>query len=172
VWSDTAWVIYGQDLSSFALTPRLSLTESNLDFDGLLRHGYFKANEFPEAMRARLASGARCHALLTNDRLANIGWTTRGYLELQAGVQIRDEASLAIFDCFTVYEFRSKGIYTDSLIRMLAYGRDSGALRALIGVDPDNLPSIRAIENAGFQPLYRLDFRRRFGIGFSRKRCT
>jgi hypothetical protein len=41
--------------------------------------------------------------------------------------------------------------------------RDSGADVALIGVDPGNLPSIKGIERAGFEPLYRLTRLRRFG---------
>lgn len=57
----------------------------------------------------------------------------------------------------------SRGIYTDSLIRMLRQINDHGASHALISVDPANIPSIKAIERVGFRPLYRLTVSQRFG---------
>jgi len=161
--SDAEWLIYRQDLPGSQLEPRLPLAESTLDFAALDELNYFKAHAFPEAMRARLASGDLCHGCFLDRELVNLGWTSRGYLEPGPGIRIYDEDSIAIYDCYTVPAFRSRGIYTDSLIRMLRQIRDRGVSHALISVDPANIPSIKAIERAGFRPLYRLTVSQRFG---------
>jgi RimJ/RimL family protein N-acetyltransferase len=114
-------------------------------------------------MQERLDSGARCHGCLLGGELVNVGWTSVGYLELVPGIRVLDKDSIAIYDCYTLPAFRAKGYYTESLIRMLRQIRDAGAVRALIAVDPDNVASIKAIERAGFRPLYRLTVSMRFG---------
>jgi len=93
-----------------------------------------------------------------------------GYLELTPGIRIHDKDSIAIYDCYTPPAFRANGYYTDSLIRMLRQIRDAGAARALIAVDPGNIPSIKAIERVGFRPLYQLTVSRHFGRQFRRER--
>jgi len=81
----------------------------------------------------------------------------------RTGVRIYEEHSIGIYDCYTFPAFRSRGIYTDSLIRMLRQIRHEGVSRSLIAVAPDNIPSIRAIEKVGFSPLYRATISQRFG---------
>jgi RimJ/RimL family protein N-acetyltransferase len=169
IWSDIVWLLYHQDLQGFRQAPRLPLSESALDFEALLKLDYFKAHAFPEVIRERLDSGQHCHGCFLEGQFANLGWTSCGYLEIERGVRIYEKDSIAIFDCYTLPAFRSKGIYTDSLIRMLNHGRDKGALHALIAVDPDNIVSIRAIEKVGFKPLHRLTLSRRFGRRLSRE---
>jgi GNAT superfamily N-acetyltransferase len=139
------------------------LAESALDFTALHELKYFKAHEFPEAIRGRLESGDLCHGYFLDRELVNLGWTSRGYLEPGPGVRINDKACIAIYDCYTLPAFRSRGFYTESLIRMLRQICDEGASHALISVDPDNIPSVRAIEKVGFKPLYRLTVSQRFG---------
>ncbi len=163
IWSDTVCLVYRQDLQEFRLEPRLPLTESALDFAAMHELEYFKAHAFPEAMQARLDSGELCHGYLLDRKLANLGWTSRGYLEIAPGVRIYEEHSIGIYDCYTFPAFRSRGIYTDSLIRMLRQIRHEGVSRSLIAVAPDNVPSIRAIEKVGFSPLYRATISQRFG---------
>ena len=170
MWSDDVWRVYRQDTGGVPLETRLPLTESLLDFDALREYRYFKAYDFPEAIEERLDSGARCHGCLLDGELVNVGWTTVGYLELVPGIRICDRDSIAIYDCYTPPAFREKGYYTDSLIRMLRQIRDAGAARALIAVDPGNIPSIKAIERVGFRPLYQLTVSRHFGRQFRRER--
>ena len=169
VSSDSHWLIYRQSLAGFDTMPRLPLQVRELDFESLLNLGYFKALAFPEGVRGKIQSGARCHGCLLDGHLANVGWTSMHCLELEAGVRVEEQHAIAISDCFTIPEFRSKGIYADSLIRMLRYGRQAGCSHALIGVDPVNIPSIRAIEKVGFAPHYRLTVVRRFGYRMYRK---
>jgi len=169
IYSDVALLIYSQELRDFSLPPRLPLTESTLDFGALVHLRYYKAIAFPEAIKERIASGCVCHGFFLDGRLVHVGWTSPGYLEPEPGTRIRDHDCSGIHDCFTVPEYRARGIYTDCLIRLLVHARDRGFLRALIAVDPDNLASIRAIEKVGFQRLYRLTISRRLGWRYQRK---
>ena len=161
--SDEVLLVYRHDFQETRLEPQLPLAESILDYDALVAHRYFKTDAFPEAVRKRLASGSLCHGLFLDRELVNIGWTSRGFLELVWGVRILDGDSAAIYDCYTLPAFRSRGIYADSLIRMLRQIRDEGVPHALIAVAPDNIPSVRAIEKVGFRPLYLVTISQRFG---------
>ena len=163
LWSNDSWLVYDCDLSSFRGEPKLPLTSSVLDFETLVKLGYFKASAFPELIKKRFDAGALCRGFFLEGEFANIGWTLRDTLEVESGVNVGRSGCGSIYDCFTFAEHRGKGIYTDALIRMLNDLRAEGARTALIAVDPANLPSIRAIEKVGFQPLYRLTRRRRFG---------
>jgi GNAT superfamily N-acetyltransferase len=163
LWSESSWLIYRVDTTQYRRDPTLLLRREPLDFEQMVRHQYFKAQLFPEDMQGRLASGAICHGFFIGQELANIGWTTQGYLELEAGVSLPEEQSICIFDCFTLPAHRSKGVYTDSLISLVRAARDQGAANALIAVDPGNLVSIKGIERAGFQPLYQFKRLRRCG---------
>lgn len=166
LWSGNSWLVYQWDLKMFRKNPALPLTSSSLDLESLQRLGYFKASAFPEGLQDRLDSGAVCWGFFLDGELVNIGWALRDCLEIEPGMCIFRERCVSIYDCFTLPEHRSKGIYTDALIRMLGNIQDEGAESALIAVDPDNVPSIKAIEKAGFQPLYQLTRKRRFGRQF------
>jgi RimJ/RimL family protein N-acetyltransferase len=163
LWSESSWLIYRLDVTQYRRDPALLLHREPLDFEQMMRHQYFKAQLFPEAMQARLASGAICHGFFIGDELANVGWTTRGYLELEPDLALPKKNSIGIFDCFTLPAHRSKGIYTDTLISLLGAARDQGVVDARIAVDPGNLISIKGIERAGFRPLYQFKRVRRCG---------
>jgi GNAT superfamily N-acetyltransferase len=166
LWSESTWLVYKTDVAQYHLEPALPLRHSRLEFDALRELNYFKAMIFPEGIRARLDSGACCNGFFLNDELANIGWSTRGYLEIEPGLSIQEEGCAGIFDCYTLPQHRSKGIYTDTLILLVREMRAQGAKLALIGVDLDNIGSIKGIERAGFEPLYQLTRQRRFGRQF------
>jgi GNAT superfamily N-acetyltransferase len=165
--SDAAWLVYRMD-GDPRPTPALALSCSHLSFEELRDLGYFKALSFPEGIQSRLAFGAVCNGFFLNGELANIAWTSEGYLEIEAGVVVRERDCVGIFDCFTMPSHRGKGIYTDTLIRLTGEIHSKGAT-ALIAVDPDNIPSIRGIEKAGFRPLYRLERVCRFGRSVLRR---
>ena len=162
-WSETAWLVYRVDLSGYTREAALPLVRSELGFDSMCEQGYFKARDFEAATRARLDAGERCIGFFLGTDLVNVAWTTRGRLVLEAGLSLDDENCLGIFDCHTLPAYRSRGIYTDTLIRLLGLAREEGATVALIAVDPGNRPSIKGIERAGFLPLFRLTLLRRLG---------
>ena len=166
--SDSAWLVYRMDGDPRAAAA-LTLTCSHLGFEELRDLGYYKAVSFPEGIQSRLASGAVCNGFFVNRELANVAWTSEGFLEIETGVVVREGNCVGIFDCFTMPAHRGKGIYTDTLIRLTSEIHGRGAT-AFIAVDPENIRSIRGIEKAGFQPLYRLERVCRFGRTVLRKK--
>jgi GNAT superfamily N-acetyltransferase len=164
IWSESPWLVYRLDAREYRLEPALPLTSRKLGFDELCRLRYFKAESFPESIRERLDSGHVCHGFFSGPDLVNVAWTTHGYLDMEPGLVIHDPVSSGIYDCYTLPEHRSKGIYRDTLIRTIRALRDEGAEVVLISVHPRNLPSIKAIERAGFMPLHRIQHRCRFGV--------
>lgn len=162
-WSESTWLIYKIDVADYRREPAARLDRREIGFDSLRELKYFKAVAFPEVIQMRLDTGARCTAFFIGSELVNIAWTTVGYLELEPGLDLREAGCAGIYDCYTLPEHRSKGIYTGSLIQLVGMFAEEGAERALIAVDPGNRPSIKGIEKAGFQPYCQLTRRRRFG---------
>jgi RimJ/RimL family protein N-acetyltransferase len=164
LWSETAWLVYTVDLSDYQDEPKLPLVRREMGLDELKEQGYFKVIAFPEVVRRRLAAGEQCHGFFLGGELVNIAWTTRDKLVLETRVwSINRERSMGIYDCYTAPAHRGKGIYTDTLVRLLGSAREQGVMTALIAVDPANRPSIKAIERSGFRPLHHLTRRRRAG---------
>ncbi len=163
LWSESTWLIYKIDVADYHRELAARLDRRQVGFDSLLELRYFKAVAFPEIIQMRLDAGARCHAFFIGSELVNLAWTTVGYLELEPGLHIREAGCAGIYDCYTLPDHRSKGIYTGSLIQLIGVFAEEGVARVLIAVDPGNRPSIKGIEKAGFQPFYQLTRRRRFG---------
>jgi hypothetical protein len=163
LWSEASWLIYKIDVADYCFKTAMPLDRRQLGFDSLRELNYFKAAAFPEIIRTRLDAGARCNAFFVDTKLVNIAWTTMGYLEVEPGVCIAEAGCVGIYDCYTLPEHRSKGIYTGTLIQLVGEIALEGATRALIAVDPGNRASIKGIERAGFQPLYQLTRLCRFG---------
>jgi RimJ/RimL family protein N-acetyltransferase len=164
MWSEANWLVYTVDPRVYPGAPRLQLERREVGVDQLRQHGYFKAIAFPEFAHRRLADGEHCHGFFIGEDLVNIAWTTDDKLVLESRTWVIDrKGCVGIYDCYTMPAHRSKGIYTDALIRLVLLAREQGATTALIAVDPTNQPSIRAIERSGFVPWGRLTRRRRAG---------
>lgn len=163
LWSDAHWLIYERALNEVTGSLPAELSHRGLTFEELLDLGYFKALEYPEAIRARCESGKECHGFFSGRQLATMGWSSAGYLELDTDVAIACPGSVGLYDFFTYKEFRSKGYYTTALIQLLDKMGKLGYDRACIAVDPHNSPSRKGIERAGFQQ--RMLVTRRFRLG-------
>ena len=164
LWSDSQWLIYEKTFGDGELSVPPRVVRRELGFGDLFDVGYFKAQNFPEAMQHRMESGAVCHGFFFGDRLATIGWTTSNYLELDVSLRVSCPGSAGLFDFYTYKEFRARGYYTNALMQLFVVARDAGFAKACIAVDPSNVASIKAIERAGFQRLRRITKRRRFGV--------
>ena len=75
---------------------------------------------------------------------------------------------MGIYDCWTMAEFRGRGIYPESLRILLALFAEEQVRTVLIAVDPDNVRSIKGIERAGFLPFKRMKTTVRLGKRFVR----
>ncbi|MCC6265614.1 MAG: GNAT family N-acetyltransferase [Bryobacterales bacterium] len=141
----------------------LPLQREELDFERLVELQYFKAIYYPEGIRGRFQAGERCHGFFVDEQLANIAWSTRGVLNVDPHLSIECEDGAGIYDCWTMAEFRGRGIYPESLRMLLARFSVEGCGTVLIAVDPDNIRSIKGIERAGFLPLKRVKTTVRLG---------
>lgn len=164
LWSEEQWVIYERTLSDGISFPRAIVTRRELGLRELVELGYFKALEFPDALRSRIDSGNLCHGFFEGDRLATIGWSSPGYLELDVDLRVPCPNSIGMYDFLTYKEFRSKGYYTNALNQLLAVMSHAGYSKALIAVSPNNSSSRRGIEKAGFRQALRVMRRARFGV--------
>lgn len=164
LWSQDQWVIYERSLRNGICAPRPNVVRRELGFRELVDLRYFKALDFPEAIRRRMDAGNVCHGFFEGNRLATIGWSSADYLELDADLQLPCNGSVGLYDFFTYGEFRSKGYYTNALVQLLAVMSAAGLVNAYIAVNPNNAPSIRGIERAGFRRALRIARRRRVGV--------
>lgn len=172
LWSDSEWRIYERELTDDVSCVRATVIRRELGFRELVDLGYFKARDFPEAMRRRMDSGNVCYGFFEGGQLATIGWSSVDYLELDANLRISCPSSVGLFDFYTKREFRSKGYYTNALRQLVVVMSDAGFVKARIAVDPNNTPSIKGIERAGFRLVMRVSRRRRLGRSSIRQECV
>lgn len=149
-------------------SPALALRREEVSFEALVELRYFKALYYPEAIRGRFLAGERCHGFFLDDQLTNVAWSTRGILNVDPQLSIECADGVGIYDCWTMAEFRGRGIYPESLRMLLAQFGEEGYSNVLIAVDPDNIRSIKGIERVGFSPLKRVKTTVRLGKRFVR----
>lgn len=164
LWSESQWLIYEKRLSGGKSSLRPIVTRRELGFSDLVELRYFKALDFPDSIRLRLDSGNLCHGFFERDQLATIGWSSADYLELDVDVRVACIRSVGLYDFITYAEFKSRGYYTNALAQLIGVMRDKGYEAVRIAVDPDNIPSIKGIERAGFRRTMCVIRRCRFGV--------
>ena len=123
----------------------LALRRDELTFEELVELRYFKALYYPEGIRGRFQAGERCHGFFLEDKLANIAWSTRDVLKVDPHLSIECADGVGIYDCWTMAEFRGRGIYPEPLRMLLDMFEGEGYKNVLIALDPDNIRSIKGI---------------------------
>jgi len=116
----------------------------------------------PEPILRRLQGHRRCFGLKVAGQIASYGWVTRGAEcvgELEREFQLRDDEAY-IWDCGTVPAWRGQRCYSALLSQLLYHMHHEGVPRIWIGASRQNLPSVRAFANAGFQPVVDVTYRR------------
>lgn len=119
----------------------------------------------PGTFRARLSDATSCYLVLTGDRIAHASWVTTKAAwtaELRALVTPPPGAAY-VYESFTAPELRGRGIYPFALRCICAELSARGVKEAWIGVDATNVPSVRAITKAGFEPALSVAYRKRWG---------
>jgi GNAT superfamily N-acetyltransferase len=119
-------------------------------------------NQSSETVRRRLATGRRCFVLKVADDIAAYGWVTHGVeqvgeLERQFNLH-PDEAYL--WDFATRPSWRGQGLYSALLSHIIYRLHDEGAALVWIGASRQNAPSVKGFENAGFQWVVDVIYRR------------
>lgn len=105
--------------------------------------------------------GERCYIALVDGKLAAYAWVTSCFChvsEINLSLSV-GTGYLYIYDCFVIPEWRSRGIYSALLVKIVDDFRHhpGGAIyhTACIGADPRNLASVAGIKRAGFAEYTR-----------------
>lgn len=115
------------------------------------------------SFRRRLTEGTDCYLVLEDERILHASWTTtrrawtselRAYLSPPPG-------DAYIYESYTRPETRGRGIYPFALGNICAELGGRGIRSVWVGVEPDNVPSTRAITKAGFAEALELPFERK-----------
>jgi hypothetical protein len=166
IWSESEWNIY-QHHGASGVPPNSKVACRIVNFDQLTGVGYYKAVAFPEVIRQRFDASQRCYGFYTDGCLATIGWSTRDYLELDRGHVFPCPGAIGLFDFFTFPAYSSRGIYTSALVLLVNKLHQEGDQIAYIAADPNNMPSIKGIERAGFRPAFKVRRKRRLGLSIA-----
>jgi len=120
-----------------------------------------RAVKFP----LRLREGHRCFGWRASDgQIASYLWFSNAAARnppwmFDLTILVRPDTAY-IWDCRTAPEHERHGLYTAGLARLRRLALEHGAVRVLIDCAPDNAPSIRAIEKAGFRRIADTDVRK------------
>lgn len=116
----------------------------------------------PGPIRHRLLNGRRCFALKAGGQIASFGWVTLGpenVGELEREFNLREDEAY-IWDCVTLPSWRRKRLFSSLLSQIIYQLRAEGVPRIWIGASRQNRASIQGIENAGFEHVLDLVYRR------------
>lgn len=145
------WLIYKKCFNETIRCPTSEDIEIKLlSFDDLISSNFFKAIAYPEIIKIRYKEGALCYGIFYKNKLAHIAWTTEGYLFLDDKIpSILSTDCLGIFDCYTLPDYRNKGIYQFVLFHLL-WISSIKKKNSWIAVAEHNIFSRKAIEKNGF----------------------
>ncbi|MDQ3767351.1 MAG: GNAT family N-acetyltransferase [Actinomycetota bacterium] len=117
------------------------------------------------SFKARLSPTTSCFVVESKGRLLHATWVTtsgawtrelKGYLRPPQG-------DAYIYESFTRSDARGKGLYPFALRRIASHAAARGLDNLWVAVEAGNPGSLRAVSKAGFRPVFRLDYRRRWG---------
>ena len=116
----------------------------------------------PDMIYERFQGNRRCFVLKIAGQIASYGWVTHGEEsvgELERKFQLYDDEAY-IWDCATVPAHRGQRCYSTLLSQMIYQLHREKTPRIWIGASKENVPSVKGMANAGFQPVLDLSYRR------------
>jgi ribosomal protein S18 acetylase RimI-like enzyme len=115
----------------------------------------------------RFDAGRRCVAAWVDGDIAAYGWISQSGVEcigeLDQPFRVM-EGEAYIWDCATLEPYRNRHLYRALLSRMAIMLRGEGTRRVWICAMQHNLPSIRGMMAAGFQPVVTMTYTRLFAL--------
>lgn len=119
----------------------------------------------PWTFRSRITEDTRCFVVVHEGRFVHATWMTaraawtreiRRYLLPPAG-------DAYVYESFTHPSVRGRGVYPFALRGIAAVLAGRGLKRVWVAVERHNPSSLRAVEKAGFAPVWEISYRRRIG---------
>ena len=163
LWSHGRLIFFARDAS--ATSPEhdgLALRYATPD--DALRYARDVGTESPRTFRLRLTSSTRCLLALEGDRILHSSWVTKGdawTVELRRYVRPPSHDAY-VYESLTQAHARGRGLYPLAL-KWICHHAAQNFERVWVGVEDDNVPSLKAVTKAGFQEALSVDFRRRLG---------
>lgn len=114
----------------------------------------------------RLTARTWCYVVEGEEgRLLHATWCTiaGAWTREIAACLVPPAGSAYVYESFTRSDARGKGVYPFALGGIAADLAAAGISRVWVGVEADNLPSLRAVAKAGFEAAAQMSFERRWG---------
>ncbi|HET7483075.1 MAG TPA: GNAT family N-acetyltransferase [Actinomycetota bacterium] len=165
IWSDATLVMLRRDVGP-DVPDRDDLLFRLADVTDAERYARDVGTDSAETFRARLVDPLRCVVVEREGRLVHASWITTGSAwtaELRRNLT-PPPGGIYIFESFTRADARGLGIYPFALRNIVALAAAEGLEHAWVAVEDDNAPSLRAVGKAGFEEVFRISYRRRFGV--------
>ncbi len=125
---------------------------------------------FPWEFKCDLYDGVKDHFVFVDDKNGTIGHISWLYYSGDPNRTLRlGERECEVMFCFTLPEYRGRGLYPSALQVIQRYLKERGYERCFICVSDDNLASIRGIEKSGFRRVGRTRLRKVFGFQINRR---
>ncbi|MBA2274842.1 MAG: GNAT family N-acetyltransferase [Actinobacteria bacterium] len=121
--------------------------------------------ESNRSFRGRLSPTTSCFVVESEGRLLHATWvTTSGAWtrELQGYVR-PPQGSAYVYESFTHPDARGQGLYPFALRRIASHAAERDLDNLWVAIEAGNHSSLRAVAKAGFRPVFRLEYRRRWG---------
>ena len=115
--------------------------------------------------RQRLSPWTKCFVVEDGVRFLHASWVTTARAwtsEIKAFIS-PPVGDAYVYESFTRPETRGRGIYPFALTSICAALADQRVARVWVGVEADNVASIRAIGKGGFENAFELGFQRAWG---------
>jgi RimJ/RimL family protein N-acetyltransferase len=165
VVSDDEILMYTREAGGdFAI--RSDLTFRAATEDDASRYAKDIGTDSVRSFRSRLSAATRCFVVERDELLVHSTWATtaaawtrelRRYIKPPPG-------DAYVHESYTRPEVRGQGVYPFALTNICATLGPEGIRRVWVAVEGDNPASIRAVTKAGFEPAWRLPYRRRVGV--------
>lgn len=111
----------------------------------------------PEAIIERLYRNQKCFIGKYENKIIYYTWVDFLNIKVENRYEIPlDGKSAYIYDGFTDFKYRNRGISKQCLYYISNYLRDKGYEKCFIAVSKGNIPSIKSIKKAGFVPGYEV----------------
>jgi GNAT superfamily N-acetyltransferase len=137
------------------IMPRLPITISLLNKTELDEYLEFRPKSNPSRIADRINANHWCFVARHDRLIISASWaaTQRAWnFYLGAEVQVAP-GDVYVYDSFTMLDFRGQSISPAIRAEMIRYFRAAGYQRMIMGVIPENEPSLRAVLKTGFRPF-------------------